>query len=67
MYDSNHARYYEALARLREYVATATPESSDIILATQIHLAKIARLQEEVNKAWMPIQNKIWSSYKTGH
>jgi len=67
MYDLNHARYYEALARLREYVATATPESSDIILATQLHLAKIARLQEEVNKAWKPIENKIWSSYKTGH
>lgn len=67
MYDSNYARYFEALARLREYVATATPESSDLILATQLHLAKIARLQEEVNKAWQPIQNKIWSSYKTGH
>ena len=67
MYDSNHARYYEALARLREYVATATPESSDLILATQLHLAKIARLNEEVNKAWKPIQTKIWSSYKTGH
>ena len=67
MYDSNHARYYKALARLREYDATATPESSDLILATQLHLAKIARLQEEVNKAWQPIENKIWSSYKTGH
>lgn len=57
-------KYFEAIDRLQEYVATASPESPDIILATELHLAKIDRLHEEVAKAWKPIQIEVEKSYQ---